>query len=274
MSKWQDIGVGPTDELSLRVSVASLARVTFEKPGDGKAMLALERKVTFLPSEGYAILKTQPFGGALRIHNLLPLKEIIGDFHFDSHRSRTERDFRIYIRPAAWSRLRDFCLEQFGSPERGVLESIPDRELAEEFKDALGIDLSPDQYRGRALWTILENEPAPTGNIHAPDKPTVRIYLVFEVRITDTALVDAMISNSRRYSNRDLQSLANADAREGGKNGRANAFLIVPMEALISFYHAMSPERRNTPATFDGFLLEPNVTAILDRVLASKYQRV
>ena len=64
-----EIGIGPTDELSLRVSVGALARVLFEHPRDGEIMLALERKATVLHSEGGQVVdvKSQPFGGALRL---------------------------------------------------------------------------------------------------------------------------------------------------------------------------------------------------------------
>ena len=37
-------GIGATNELSLRVSVAMLVRVLFKNPRDGEWMLALERK--------------------------------------------------------------------------------------------------------------------------------------------------------------------------------------------------------------------------------------
>ena len=37
-------GIGATDELSLRLSVATLVRVLFENPKDRELMLALERK--------------------------------------------------------------------------------------------------------------------------------------------------------------------------------------------------------------------------------------
>ena len=40
--------IGATDELSLRVSVATLVRVLFEHPKNGDLMLALERKATLL----------------------------------------------------------------------------------------------------------------------------------------------------------------------------------------------------------------------------------
>src|SRR5688500_121371 len=39
-----EVGIGATDELSLRVSVAALVRVLFEHPDDGTLMLAIERK--------------------------------------------------------------------------------------------------------------------------------------------------------------------------------------------------------------------------------------
>ena len=37
-----EIGVGATENLGLRVSVATLVRVLFENPRDGELMLALE----------------------------------------------------------------------------------------------------------------------------------------------------------------------------------------------------------------------------------------
>jgi hypothetical protein len=50
-----EIGVGATQDLSLRVSAATLVRVLFENPGDGNLMLALERKATIL-SNGIFII--------------------------------------------------------------------------------------------------------------------------------------------------------------------------------------------------------------------------
>jgi hypothetical protein len=268
----QTIGVGPTDELSLRVSVASLARVVFTIPADEQTHLALERKATLLPADGRVTVKAQPFGGALRIHNMYPLKERIGDFHFDSQRSRSEMDFRIFIRPDAWGAVSEFCLEQFRSPDSTVLETGPERELVEEFGDTLGANLRPDQYRCNSLWTILENVPVPTGNVHSKDQPTVRIYHIFDVRITDSDLVDAMILNSHG-SDSELDDLAHENARTG-KKGWANAMLVLPMEPLISFYQALPEEQRNLPAVYEGFHMEPNVTALLDSALAPKYQLV
>lgn len=273
MNECHNVGVGPTDEFRLRVSVASLARVVFEDQEAGKTMLVLERKATFYPAEGHVSVKSQPFGGAMRINSLLPLKERIGDFHFDSQRSRFEQDFRIYIRPADWDKVREFCLEQFGNPGGSVLESGPDRELAEEFGDILGIDLNPDQYSCIPLGTVLENEPASTENVYAEGQPTVRLYRIYEVRVTDSALMKAMISNGQRFSNHELSELVREDGRKGG-NGRANAMLVLPVETLNSFYRAMPEKERNSPATIEGFNLEPNVTTLLEGVMASKYQRV
>jgi hypothetical protein len=273
MIKLETVGVGPTDALSLRVSVASLARVVFKNPEDGQTLLALERKATMLPAEGRVIVKAQPFGGALRIENLLPLKERIGDFHFDSLRSRSEMDFRLFIRPAAWGAVKDFSLEQFRGPVGSVLESGPDRELVEEFGDTLGVDLSPDQYQCNPLWTILENEPVPTENARAKSQPTVRIYRVFDVRITDSDLAKAMILNSHGNSDRELGEFAHENAREG-RTGWANAMLVLPLEPLMLFYRSLPDEQRNMPAIYEGFHLGSSMTALLDGVLAPKYQRV
>ena len=162
-------GIGATSELSLRVSVATLVRVLFENPGDGDLMLALERKATLRETEtGRAVeVKSQPFGGAIRIRDPSMLRDLIGDFHFDSQRSRSEQDFRIFIRPSAWETVREFCLEHFRYVDDPVLETDPGRELAEEFADALKITLKPEQYFHKPIATVVENDPAPTENIHA-----------------------------------------------------------------------------------------------------------
>ncbi len=113
-----EIDIGATDELSLRVSVATLVRLLFEHPSDGKLMLALERKATLLDSENGPVVdvKSQPFGGAIQILDPGALQRQIGDFHFDSEESRAEQDFRIFIRPADWEEVRVFCLRQFDQP--------------------------------------------------------------------------------------------------------------------------------------------------------------
>src|SRR6266496_4462703 len=108
-------GIGATSELSLRVSAATLARVLFENPRDGDLMLALERKATLYEAKNERVVevKSQPFGGAIRILDLNMMRDLIGDFHFDSKRSRSEQDFRIFIRPSDWEVVRQFCLQHF-----------------------------------------------------------------------------------------------------------------------------------------------------------------
>jgi hypothetical protein len=66
------INVGPTDELCLRVSVATLSRVDFSRPEDGIPMLALENKATWEPGDGESrvVVIAQPFGGSIRILNI------------------------------------------------------------------------------------------------------------------------------------------------------------------------------------------------------------
>ena len=127
--------VGATDELSLRVSVATLVRVVAADADRANPFLALERTATFFKQEGRARVKAQPFGGAICINDPDALRRRCGDFHFDSQRSRAEMDFRILIRPSAWPVFRDFCLEQFRRQDQSVLEISPVRELIEEFDD-------------------------------------------------------------------------------------------------------------------------------------------
>src|SRR5215211_4754723 len=111
-------GTGATDDLSLRVSVAALVRLLVKHAHEDRLLLALERRATLhtTPSGDVVEIKSQPFGGALRIHEVAPLQNLIGEFHFDSEESRSERDFRIFIRPSAWEAVRAFCLERLTQP--------------------------------------------------------------------------------------------------------------------------------------------------------------
>ena len=134
-----DIGVGATEELSLRVSVASLAKVLFKHPRAEHTMLALERMATLRETEdGHQVtVKAQPFGGAVRLRMASALQALIGDYHFDSERSRSEGDFRLQIRPSDWEKVKRFCLQHLQDEDEAVLESGPERELVEEFADSL-----------------------------------------------------------------------------------------------------------------------------------------
>lgn len=270
-----DIGTGATSELSLRVSVATQVKVLFENPQDGRQMLALERKATVFEDESGTTVEViaQPFGGAIRIRDPRRLREGIGDFRFDSQESRSEQDFRIFIRPSDWERARGFCIDQLTVPEDAILEFDPSRELTEEFAEALKTKLSLDQYAYRSVGTIVEDWAAPTRNIHARGHPTVRVYRVFEAQILDPFLWHAMLANSGSYSSNDLYRLALQDARNGGK-GRANAVLTVPMERIRDVYRGMSPEARNFPFLFEGSQLDESVGALFQSVDIPRYRRL
>ena len=267
--------IGATDELSLRVSVATLVRALFENPSDGRVMLALERKATVSgASTGRAVeVKSQPFGGALRIHDLSPLQNLLGDFLFDSEESRAEQDFRLFIRPSDWESVWRFCIRHFNHAGDAVLESDPYRELAEEFSEALKIHLKQDQFNYRLVGTLLEKDPSPAENIHARGYPTVRVYRIFESRILDNSLAHALVMNSERYSNDNLRDLALEDARKGGK-GWANAVLTLPLHQISAFYETILPEARNKPISFQDHKLDETVAAVLEDVTVPKYQRL
>jgi len=266
---------GTTAELSLRVSVATMVRVLFEDPRDGELTLALERKATLFKAEGGPAIEViaQPFGGAIRILDLRKLRDRIGDFHFDSEESRSEQDFRIFIRPSDWSVVREFCIQHFSRVDDSILESAPTRELAEEFADALKISLKPDQYILKLVGTVAEDDPTPTENIHARGYPTARVYRIFEARILDTSLSHAIIVNSESYSNQDLHELALENARNGGK-GRANAILTLPLKLISDVYLTIPPEARNTPISFEDHHLDESIAAILEGVTVPKYRRL
>jgi hypothetical protein len=268
-----EIGVGATAELSLRVSVATLVRVLLEYPTTGKLFLALERKATRHGTETRPVVqvKSQPFGGAIRIHNLPALQEILSDFHFDSEQSRLEQDFRIFIRPSDWELVQTFCLGHLNQREDFVLELDPAREMAEELADSLGVTLRRDQYTIQAVEIVVEDNPSPTEFIHAAGYLTVRIYRSFESRILDSSLAASMIENSERISDQHLQDLALQDLRQGGY-GKANAILTLPYRELQASYLAISPEARNRPTWFQGTRLDETVAAVLDGIAVPKYR--
>jgi hypothetical protein len=270
-----EIGRGATEDLSLRVSVATLVRVLFEHPRDGELMLALERKATMHQAENGRVVevKCQPFGGAIRILDPMKLRGLIGDFHFDSERSHSEQDFRIFIRPSDWSTVREFCIEHLNGVDDLILETDPRRELAEEFADALMINLKPEQYVSKPVAIVVEEDPAPTENIHARGHLTARVYRIFEAHMRDASLSHAILINSESYSNHDLQQSALENARNGGE-GRANAMLALPLKLICDAYLAMQPEARNSPISFEDNHLDESVGAILEGVTMPKYRRL
>lgn len=269
------VGIGATDELRLRVSVASLVRVLFDHPQDNQTMLALERRATLREDKPGRVveIKSQPFGGAIRIYDLNPLQSLIGDLHFDSEESRSEQDFRLFIRPSAWEIVREFCLQHFNEASAQVLESDPRRELTEEFKEVLGSHLQPDQYTYRTVGTVIENDPSPTNNFYARNFPTTRIYRIFEARILDPSLAKELVIRSEGFSNDDLQKRAFEDARNGGK-GWFSASLVLPWHDITAFYETALPETLNQPVLFKTHQLDETVAAILDHITVPKYKRL
>jgi hypothetical protein len=264
-------GIGATSDLSLRVSVATLVRVVFKHPVNGKWMLALERQATV--HENKVEVKSQPFGGAIRILDLDAIHDLIGDFHFDSQRSRTEQDFRLFIRPSDWPALREFCIQRLSRDDDPMLETDPTRELVEEFADALKINLQPEQYASKPVATIVENEATPTENIHAQGIHTVRVYRIFETTITYPVLAHAMLKNSDGLSHQRMCDLALEDARNGGK-GRANAVFALPLKAITDTYLALSLKERNSPIFFEENRFDETVPAVLEGITVLKYQRL
>lgn len=268
-------GIGMTPELCLRVSAAVLMRVLFKHPEDSSLMLALERKATLQKDTTgqVVVVKTQPFGGAIRILDPERMQDLTGNFHFDSERSSLENDFRIFIRPADWPAVRAFCIEHIKQVDDPILESDASRELAEEFADALKIDLKPGQYKQKPIATLVEDHPAPTDNIHAQDADTVRIFRIIEVNILDPSLANSLVDNSNTVSDQDLCRQTMADARSGGQ-GRANAILALKLSSLDEAYRALSPTDRGAPFLFENNRLEETVPALLDGLIVPKYKRV
>jgi hypothetical protein len=266
--------IGATPDLSLRVSIATLARVIFKHPNNGESMLALERKATLHETENGRVVqvKSQPFGGAIRILNVDAIYNLIGDFNFDSEQSRSEQDFRIFIRSSSWPLLREFCIQHLSRVDNSILESDPSRELIEEFHESLKINLQPEQYASKAAATVIENEAKPTENIRAKGIPTVRVYRIFETRIMDSVLTQVMMRESEDHSTEALRELAWRDFQNGGK-GRANTVLALPLKQIVDFYLTTSPEERDFPIVFQENHLDETVSVVLEGITTPKYRR-
>ena len=254
-----------------RVSVASYNRVIFRHPQTGTAMLALERKAT--ARGDMAHVKAQPFGGGVRILDPARLQEQIGEFEYDSERSRREQDFRILIPPDKWEMVKQHCLYHLSNPEDRELETLPDRELTEEFEEDLGVQLETDQYAIQPVGFVIEDNPVPTTNARASGQLTVRLYRIFEMDIVDAALCAALLAASQRYTDRELGNLALRDSQNGGR-GRANSVLTLPLSTVHESYLALSPQERFTKLEVNGHQLDESVLAILHDVEVPQYRRL
>jgi hypothetical protein len=266
-------GEGSLDELSLRASVACLIKVLFKKQDDGRRILALERVATLRQIKGKdkVTVTAKPFGGAVRLINPHALRILIGNFQYDSKRSRRERDFRILIKPESWGKLKDICFEHLKNPEKGILNTNPERELTEEFEDTIHVSISRDQYQIFHRGISFEAMPVETDNVRATGIPTVRIYFLYEAWITDPIIINRILTNSAQYTDEDLQIQAQYDVQHGGK-GRANATLTLKHDDLIELYRSLNPGMRDELIYFEGHLIEDNVLAILDEVNQTRYE--
>jgi hypothetical protein len=257
-----------------RASVATYNRVVFRHPQDGTPILALERKATVVNGvAGRVQVRAQPFGGAVRILNTIPLQRVVGKIRFDSERSKCERDLRILIAPSMWEALKQYCVEHLAHADDPDLESHPHRELAEEFEEVLNVSLKPDQYTVRPLGFVAENNPTPTRNANVHGQPTVRLYRIFEVQIVDAALCGTMLAASQGSSDEDLGKLAWNDFHNGGR-GRANSILALPLGQVIESYLRLPPESRFSKITRENHELDESVLAVLPEVDVPQYERM
>lgn len=258
-----DTGVGATKDLDLRVSVGTLIRVLFKHPDSGKQVLALERTATLYKNgDGKeVIVRAKPFGGGARILRPDIMRDRIGDFHYDSERSRQEQDFRIMVNAGSWEKVKELCRE-YDQQEGEVFEKEPQRELTEEFYDSLKFNLKKEDYLSNPKGIIIKDQIVATGNIHAPGVMTARVYFLYEAQIIEPKVIQLMLNNSLSISNKDLRKMAYDDAANGGK-GRANAILALDLSEVQEAYSPIPPERLDEPVYLEGHRLEGNVPMVL-----------
>jgi hypothetical protein len=235
-------------------------------------MLALERKAT-VSKDGSVNIRAQPFGGAVRILDPTSLQELIGEIRFDCERSKHEQDFRILIPPSKWESVKGYCLRRLENLDDIELESLPHRELEEEFARAIGVNLDSDRYTVQPLGFVVEDQPVATDNAEARGQLTVRLYRTFEARIIDVPLCMTMLAASQQRSDQELGRLALEDSKNGGK-GRANSMLALPLNRVIESYLALPPDLRYQKVVVEGHELDESVLAILGDIEVPQYQRI
>jgi hypothetical protein len=235
-------------------------------------MLALERKAT-VGNNGSVNVRAQPFGGAVRILNPRPLQKILGEIQFDSVRSKHEQDFRILILPSQWEPVKAYCLQHLQNPDDAELESLPDRELVEEFEETIKVHLRPEQYTYRPEGFVIEDSPVPTDNTDARGRLTVRLYRIFEVRIVDLALCNVMLAASERCSDQEVGILALKDFQKGGM-GRGNSILTLPLRTVTESYLMLPLETRYRKIVIENHEFDESVLAVLEGVEVQQYRRI
>jgi len=255
----------------LRVSVATYNRVLFPHPEDGTLMLALERKAR-VREDGSLVVRAQPFGGGVHILNPTPLQRIVGEIRFDSEQSRHEKDFRILVSPSKWELIKEYCLQHLEDEEDIELESVPHRELSEEFAETIKVYLNQNQYTAQPLGFVIENSPVRTENADARGQLTVRIYRIFDVRIVDFTLCRVMLTVNSLYSDQDLAARALQNFENYGKR-RATTILTLPLEQVTQSYLTLPPDKRYRKMVIDHHELDESVLAILADVDVPQYQR-
>jgi hypothetical protein len=265
--------VGPTEELSLRVSVATLSRVIFQPGDDGQLQLALEHKahVHQTPQGPQLLAQAQPLGGGIRLLEPEALADHLGRFHFDSPRSKQEQDFRLFIRPSCWNDLLSLMEEELKLTHGAVVESEPGREIEEELFESLGLLVTPDQYSTYRLGLAVEKEPTPTHSWRAPGQPTARVYAIDEVVIADEVVCARLLAASREQTTSQLLALAQERSQSDG-HGRANGVLVVPVAELQRTYKALPFEQRSEPLPFSGTVLSSNVVVLFPEVVTPRYE--
>ena len=238
-------------------------------------MLALERIATLreISEEPEIIVKAKPFGGGIQITDQQSLKELIGEFNYDSERSREEKDFRIMVQPESWEKIKEICKNHFEGNVDPIIDIKPDRELAEEFEDSLKIKISPSMYNLKLKEILIENLPSETNNLRAKGISTVRIYFIYEAKIISLEIVEMILTNSKQHSNIDLQKIALKDYKKGGK-GRANAFLILDLNETMKAYKSLSIEQLYKSVNIGEHQLDSNVLAIFNEINHPKYQHI
>jgi hypothetical protein len=169
--------------------------------------------------------------------------------------------------------IKEICREHAKKTGRGILDSSPERELAEEFEDCLRIRITPDQYDLQRRDLIVEEIPLATDNVRARGIPTVRVYYIYEAWIKSAELTNRiLLADRKRYSDEHLREMAREDSKRSGR-GKANAIVTLPLDDVMDIYTSIPLEKRSEPVRVGQYQLDGNIPAVLRNIDHPRYQR-
>lgn len=251
------IGIGKTDDLTLRVSAACLTLMILQRESEE---MALFERVIRLDDKGVLTTQLQPIGGATGIIDCYGLEAACGTYNFDSIAAAKESDLRIFIRPSQWALMRAFLESELIGVNTGVVESTPLREIREEVGELLGMYIDSSSFSTTRIGCHFQD--LPRESVRKDGAETVRVFAIDEVRLSNPDL----IAQIEVYcTSHDFTSqLAELNRRSLKKS---SGLCLMPLKDVVTAVSRCPEEDREKPIPLGELLLANNVYAtVLHRI--------